>query len=217
MTTATTPTKRCCTCKQVLPVTEFYKHRSKKGNLSGYCKRCDAEKVRHYRELHREQIIEREKRYNAVNKAVLAEQKKRYYIANKTEIAQRMRIYQVINASERAEYAKLYNKTHLAEGRARGAKRRAAKRLAIPVGADLSAIKLIYKPAAGEKCFHCGKPITKKCGRHVDHLIPLSKGGLHCAENLVVSCATCNLNKHSKLPHEFGLLALGFGDTREAL
>ena len=42
--------------------------------------------------------------------------------------------------------------------------------------------------------------------RHVDHIIPLSKGGKHIPSNLAVACDKCNEHKHSKLPYEVGVL-----------
>lgn len=44
------------------------------------------------------------------------------------------------------------------------------------------------------RCHMC----RKKCKReeiHLDHVIPLSKGGTHTLENLRVACAPCNLSK----------------------
>lgn len=34
---------------------------------------------------------------------------------------------------------------------------------------------------------------------HLDHIIPLSKGGKHAYENVAVSCPSCNLKKHDKI------------------
>jgi 5-methylcytosine-specific restriction endonuclease McrA len=46
-------------------------------------------------------------------------------------------------------------------------------------------------------CNYCGNYYEGKM--HIDHVIPISKGGLHTIENLVSSCATCNLSKSDKL------------------
>lgn len=55
-------------------------------------------------------------------------------------------------------------------------------------------------------CTYCGRP-----HEHTDHFVPLSKGGAHTVENLVPSCAECNLSKKDRDPLSFldgrGLLA----------
>lgn len=48
-------------------------------------------------------------------------------------------------------------------------------------------------------CFWCNCDIGKG-ETHLDHIYPLSKGGGHTINNIVVSCATCNLRKKDKNP-----------------
>lgn len=52
-------------------------------------------------------------------------------------------------------------------------------------------------------CYWC----NKKCDDdfHIDHYLPLSKGGLHKIENLVIACPTCNLTKSAKDPYKYAL------------
>lgn len=49
-------------------------------------------------------------------------------------------------------------------------------------------------------CFYCDGSLDNY---HIDHIIPLSKGGEHQLHNLVLSCPTCNLKKGNKDPEEF--------------
>lgn len=44
------------------------------------------------------------------------------------------------------------------------------------------------------KCLYCGSP-----HEHIDHILPLSRGGQHIIDNLTASCASCNLSKSNKL------------------
>ncbi|WP_202495510.1 HNH endonuclease [Streptomyces sp. SID4982] len=56
-------------------------------------------------------------------------------------------------------------------------------------------------------CVYCGRlPHLVKI--HVDHAIPLSRGGSDAWHNLVPACEPCNLKKHAKTPEEF-LASLG--------
>lgn len=50
--------------------------------------------------------------------------------------------------------------------------------------------KYLYKPAGWD-----GRTATL----HVDHMIPVSRGGSHEIQNLVTACAECNLEKHANL------------------
>ena len=47
-------------------------------------------------------------------------------------------------------------------------------------------------------CYLCGKH-CKPGDIHLDHVIPLSKGGRHHPGNIRVACAYCNLSKGAKL------------------
>ncbi len=61
----------------------------------------------------------------------------------------------------------------------------------------------IKRLIAGQKgcCWWCGCKIP--LGRHhVDHRIPIARGGSNGPENLVISCAPCNHKKSSKMPWE---------------
>tara|TARA_Y100000815_G_C13234295_1_gene459273 strand:+ start:319 stop:825 length:507 start_codon:yes stop_codon:yes gene_type:complete len=50
-------------------------------------------------------------------------------------------------------------------------------------------------------CYWCGNDCRRSF--HVDHYKPLSSGGKHEVENLVISCPQCNWRKGPKDPYEF--------------
>lgn len=47
-------------------------------------------------------------------------------------------------------------------------------------------------------CKCCGRHMPDGFGVHIDHIIPISKGGLSVEENLQVLCIDCNLKKSNK-------------------
>lgn len=51
------------------------------------------------------------------------------------------------------------------------------------------------------RCYYCWCELNEK--QQIDHKLPLSKWGTNYASNLVLSCHTCNLDKHGKTDIEF--------------
>ena len=52
-----------------------------------------------------------------------------------------------------------------------------------------------------DTCFYCNNHLDYDTPRavHLDHIMPLSKGGLHQMNNVVWSCSSCNLEKSNKI------------------
>ena len=55
----------------------------------------------------------------------------------------------------------------------------------------------------GWRCVYCG---TSGGRLTLDHVIPRSRGGESVWENVVTSCAPCNLRKADRLPHEIQMV-----------
>jgi len=79
----------------------------------------------------------------------------------------------------------------------------AHRRRARKLNCDIGASKMIvmwekgWRKRRSVACYWCGangRPSTF----HVDHVIPLAKGGPHEIGNLCISCAACNFRKSSK-------------------
>jgi 5-methylcytosine-specific restriction endonuclease McrA len=61
-------------------------------------------------------------------------------------------------------------------------------------------INLQYSKQKG-RCYYCNNKVGNKY--HVDHVVPLARGGLNIPENIVIACPSCNQHKSDKLPHEW--------------
>ena len=113
--------------------------------------------------------------------------------------------YQRIWRAENPEQAKL-------QGRESARKRRAL---------ELNTLREPYKESEvletyGNDCHICQQPIDletpRNCrgegwelGLHLDHLVPLSKGGTDTLENIRPAHALCNTRKHSRIEHNEGI------------
>lgn len=99
--------------------------------------------------------------------------------------------------------AAAWNKQHPEAMWAKDARRRARK-AASPRTETINRLAILERD--GGRCHICGRKVGK--GFHLDHLIPLSKGGPHTAENLRVAHPRCNLTRGAgRLPAQLLLVA----------
>ncbi len=54
------------------------------------------------------------------------------------------------------------------------------------------------------RCQYCGKSFQQK-ELNLDHVVPISRGGTSCWENVVCACIPCNTKKGDRLPSEAGM------------
>lgn len=58
-----------------------------------------------------------------------------------------------------------------------------------------------YRKIKKDNCYWCGCRLGPDY--HMDHIVPISKGGRNIVANIVASCPACNLKKHAKMPNDF--------------
>lgn len=132
-----------------------------------------------------------DKAYFATNAERIAVRGKAYYEANKQVIAKRVKLY----AETHPDLIKSVKKSYK--------HRRRAQELQGMTTADFHA----WAAAQEKTCHWCR--IDCADSFHVDHFFPLSKGGKHEAENLVIACPTCNVRKGAKDPYIFAQESFG--------
>lgn len=81
-----------------------------------------------------------------------------------------------------------------------------ARRLEVPGTWTNLDINRLFTQQRG-RCLYCGMRVGR--GKdwdqrwHIDHFIPISRGGSNFPDNLVLACSGCNLSKHDKMPWEW--------------
>lgn len=194
--------KPCRKCGCEFTRDKFYKRSSSRDGLALYCKSCSGNMGRAWYERN----LEHHK--NLCSK---------YYQENRDALLDKMRsdrkenahIYRAKDKSRRARGTpggikkvlldvewKLANKDKVRSYRvASEARRRAVSGRVL--ASEIESIAELQK----FKCAICTKCI--KNSRHVDHINPLSKGGLNISKNIQILCPTCNVRKSAKDPLEY--------------
>lgn len=179
------PGKRQCTeCKQVYPETaQYFFPENRRGGYRSKCKQCQSAQ---------------DKAYYVANKEQHSAFMKQYYNVHLEEYQKRARVERVRNPGGQKIRQKRYAERNREKLREHTRSRRA--KLKNASGSHTAEdIRAQYERQNG-LCYWCNKTLDKY---HVDHLIPLSRGGSNDPPNLVVACPTCNMSRNNKLPHEW--------------
>lgn len=121
-----------------------------------------------------------------------------YHYAHRDERREAYNDWRERNREHVAEYQERYNNENHVRKAAYTQRRRA-------VIAGVSVIEEFNRAAIierdGSTCYLCGKELKPRQVT-LDHVVPLSRGGSHTADNLRVCCLSCNRKKWDKLLEE---------------
>lgn len=180
------PLWQCNTCKQYFPRTPEYWHKRVKSSdgLAHRCKECAKMIAREWARNNRERMLAN---------------KHRYYQENRIHILEQMRKHLSVVRDKKNEYRNQWRRNNPGMARAQHQRRRALKKNA--VGSFSATDIQIQMRSQANRCWWCGVGLDK--GWHIDHLIPLAKGGSNNPENIVISCPHCNVSRQDRLPQEW--------------
>lgn len=187
--------KKCSCCKLIKSYDSFSSNKTAKDGKQNQCANCikeyrriNVKKISENRKLdyqsNKEKILEKSRVYRENNKQKILENKKKYYRQNREQIIYKHNLYSKTPKGK----AVLDNSKH--------------KRRQKYQQGDTTTKQLLELKENSTKCYWCNCSL-KNIKIHIDHYIPLSKGGTHTISNLVISCATCNLIKKDKDPIKF--------------
>jgi len=98
------------------------------------------------------------------------------------------------------DYSRKYRAENQEKVRAAWAQSNAARRAKVDSGVGLGTT-LGWLSEQPKVCFYCGADCANNF--HVDHFMPLARGGAHVLTNLRIACAPCNLSKSASDPLEW--------------
>lgn len=139
------------------------------------------DKERYDRE--RSRILEQKRQYRQANPVGIARAQSSWYRANRERVLEYQRSYR----SENPERVALYS-------RAKRARKAGA------AGSHTTHDVAGKFDLQGGRCYYCGCELQDF---HVDHKIPLARGGSNFPANLCCACPSCNSSKCDKTPQEF--------------
>ena len=186
--------KKCTLCKTVKPFSAFHKASNIKDGYKGQCKDCRLIEKRIYKLKNKEREIKIQKEWRKNNPHKIKEYNVKYKV--------RIDNYYEENCEKVKNRMKDYHQTP--KGRSvnnlSGRKYRALRVTTDDCTITLTSLERL-KHLQDDKCYHCGTELLYDVPFevHLDHYIPISKGGLHSIKNVVWSCKTCNLKKSATI------------------
>lgn len=219
--------KKCCSCAKVRNSRHYAVNRDKENERSRKWRAANPDKARERdRERYartQEKQIERSRKYSEANSDRIKERRRQRYAENSEQAKERFRVWYAGNKETESENSRKWREAHpdyqqrwheanreaVAErnrkwrqdnpekAREKCQRRRARKKGCVVSDADIHAVV----EQAGGRCSLCNAFVPEEL-RHIDHIIPLSKGGPHSQENLQLLCYWCNSSKGAKLPGE---------------
>jgi 5-methylcytosine-specific restriction endonuclease McrA len=210
--------KHCSQCKQELSFDSFHKCKANSTGRKSACKSCLKIEAAAYKKANPEKVRQSKSKWNSANKEKKRLTQALYRQDNKEKLAEYSKRY----ASEHKAQRNINNKKYRVQNQAKESARKkryalenptiirsaSSRRRALLLGAKTflvtdKEIAALYRLP----CFYCGDK-----AQHLDHVIPLSRGGTHGIGNLVPACLFCNSSKHDKYVTEWkkvkGLFAL---------
>jgi 5-methylcytosine-specific restriction endonuclease McrA len=172
--------KFCTKCNLSLDLKLFSPNKQYRDGFSYWCKPCSNQYRRNSLCKKRKTSPEQNKKNYTKHKEKRLLAFQEYYQKNKNEIREKQKKYRQTNKN----YIYLRNR----------------KRRNLLSGSNIAPqeIKDLIKNS-NSRCHYCNSSQEIQ----IDHYIPLSKGGSHNINNLVVACKECNLAKKDKLPEDW--------------
>jgi 5-methylcytosine-specific restriction endonuclease McrA len=195
--------KKCTKCGKPKLLSEFNKRKEINDGHSSWCKKCTRKKDQKWRAANPEKVKENNQSWYQANLEKAKEDARRRYWANPEKAKEMSRNWKQANPEKIKEKDQKWRQVNSEKHAATQRNRKARKKNVGGTHTDAD-VKKIFSQQGGQ-CNACGKKLIRynKKQYHVDHIVPLFKGGSNGPENLQLLCPRCNLSKNKKDPIEW--------------
>lgn len=185
--------KICNVCKLIQPISYFTKDNYQLTGSSKLCKACQSQYYQNNKDVILNRNLQSQRKYKLKNNL----RKITWAIKNKYKVIKTNQNYYKRNIDKITAYNKKWAKENVLAARNKGHRYRVRKRN--NTIHSFTKQQLIQRISVfGFMCAYCGGNFD-----HIDHVIPISKGGPHCLANLRPACKKCNQEKHNKSLNEW--------------
>lgn len=191
--------KTCAKCSQSKPEEAYNKSKQMKDGLFSWCRECkkayeqtpasQARRAKYYQAnrawllpLNRQWELDNADRKREINR----ESRRKRYKANPEKYKAYSKAYRQANPDKYSEWDKTNR----------------VRRAGAP-GKFTHAEWLDKLLEFNYHCAYCLNPFTEDKPPTQDHMLPLTRGGTHTADNIVPACVGCNSQKRTRTPLEF--------------
>ncbi len=193
--------KVCKVCNACKSMEQFTRDAGTKDGRRGKCKECDKA---YYRE-NADRYKAHAKRYRVQDPVATKEKDKSQHSKHKEKRNEQSARYRRENKERLKEYQRQWVSNNLEYFRYHNAKRRTLLTAAGDAYTKADVLNLLQKQK--NCCAACKMKLAAKFD--VDHVVPLSKGGLNDKSNIQILCIHCNRSKNAKDPIKF-MQSLGY-------
>ena len=159
------------------------------------------EKCREYYHNTKDKTRERKRQYRIANREHRNKRRKERYLLNKEKEKTNQKEWYVQNKTKHYENGQKWRANNKEKTSQHRSKRRALVN-GSKVHYTAKDVTRVYHHHRG-RCFYCGEKISKNY--HIEHIIPLSRGGSNGCGNITIACIVCNSKKGQKYIMEWKL------------
>ena len=194
--------KNCSSCKGIKPFSEFYRHPTKPDGKDHRCISCQKTYMADWRKRNKQHISNYDRTKRQKDGDAIRKRRRELYALHSAKERDRAKKQRDQYPERIRGIGKRFRKKNLKKLTEKNRRRRALKK-GLSVEKVPKTTELLAKQ--GGMCASC-KCKGSDVKWHMDHIIPLSKGGGHVKDNVQILCAPCNLKKGNMTPEKWALI-----------